>query len=323
MISRLTTNTILLSAIQLLNMIIPLLVYPLLIKTYGIETHSQYIFMQTVAVGFAVLVNFGTDISGTKLIGKNKTNNALSRYILLQIVRLRFLIFLGLTMMMVIVYGITPMKFDILNLVPMILVMSANFSWYFNAMNNLKRYVLSVFLFRVVYLLGISLICKYNLPFNYVVIVFCVTQILSNVSPLISVIMQRVSFDESFVRSKVKEESLVVFTGSFSSYVYSNGVKLAVGIVSNSVVFISYDILDKMFVVARMILLSFSNASFALVSEKRSIGKLNKMTLISLTLSVILSGLIYSSFSTVIAVMSEIEMTIPRLWITLLASNLT
>jgi polysaccharide transporter, PST family len=62
------------SSLQLVNILIPLLSYPYLIRVLGFETFGLVIFAQTVTFYLSVLVDFGFNITATKDISINKGN---------------------------------------------------------------------------------------------------------------------------------------------------------------------------------------------------------------------------------------------------------
>lgn len=72
-----------LSLLQILNMALPLLVFPYLIRVLGKDVYGLVIYAQAIVGYFVVLVNFGFNIIGTKEVSinrdrKNKLNKILS-----------------------------------------------------------------------------------------------------------------------------------------------------------------------------------------------------------------------------------------------------
>ncbi len=78
-----------LSIIQLLNMLIPLLIFPYLIRVLGSGTYGMVIYAQAVLGYFVVLINFGFNITATKEISihkenRNKLNKILSSILIIK-----------------------------------------------------------------------------------------------------------------------------------------------------------------------------------------------------------------------------------------------
>jgi PST family polysaccharide transporter len=63
-----------LSAFQLFNILLPLVIYPYLIRVLGTETYGVVIFSQAIIMYFSMLINFGFNISATKDVAEYRKN---------------------------------------------------------------------------------------------------------------------------------------------------------------------------------------------------------------------------------------------------------
>jgi PST family polysaccharide transporter len=63
-----------LSMIQVVNILIPLIIYPYLILTLGKEVFGLTVFVQTVISYLIILVNFGFNLSATREISIHRSN---------------------------------------------------------------------------------------------------------------------------------------------------------------------------------------------------------------------------------------------------------
>ncbi len=72
--SKLVENFSYLSALQIFNMLLPLVTYPYLIRVLGSELYGTVIFAQAIIAYFSVMINFGFNISATKEIALCKDN---------------------------------------------------------------------------------------------------------------------------------------------------------------------------------------------------------------------------------------------------------
>lgn len=61
-----------LSLIQVFNLVLPLVIYPYLIRVLGKDLYGTVIFAQTIATYFSIFINFGFNISGAKEIAVNR-----------------------------------------------------------------------------------------------------------------------------------------------------------------------------------------------------------------------------------------------------------
>ena len=74
--SRLFENFSYLTVIQLVNILIPLVVYPYLIIRLGAELYGKVIYAASLNAYLIVLVNYGFDISAVKRVAENKENKS-------------------------------------------------------------------------------------------------------------------------------------------------------------------------------------------------------------------------------------------------------
>lgn len=73
---RLISNFGYLSSLRLVTLLVPIITIPYLIATLGRETYGLVIFAQTIVSYFLILINFGFDVSASRLISiyRNNTN---------------------------------------------------------------------------------------------------------------------------------------------------------------------------------------------------------------------------------------------------------
>lgn len=69
---KLLSNFSYLSIIQILTLIIPFIYYPYLIRKYNISDYGLVIFIQSIVMLLAIIVDFGFNISGTRLVSENR-----------------------------------------------------------------------------------------------------------------------------------------------------------------------------------------------------------------------------------------------------------
>ncbi|MDE1493760.1 oligosaccharide flippase family protein [Xenorhabdus bovienii] len=63
-----------LSFIQILTLLVPFIYYPYLIRKFSIEQYGLVIFIQSIIMIFSIIVDFGFNIYGTKLVSENREN---------------------------------------------------------------------------------------------------------------------------------------------------------------------------------------------------------------------------------------------------------
>lgn len=83
-----------LSIIQILNLIIPLIVYPYLVITLGTENYGIVIFAQTIVSFLAIVINYGFNVSATKEIAFHEKNHFKRKKIITAVYIIKIVIWL-------------------------------------------------------------------------------------------------------------------------------------------------------------------------------------------------------------------------------------
>ncbi len=91
---KLIENFSYLSVLQLLNLVLPLLILPYLLRTLGSHTYGLVIYSQTVLGYFVVLINFGFTVTATKEISIHRDSPEKLNEIMSSVYIIKFLLFL-------------------------------------------------------------------------------------------------------------------------------------------------------------------------------------------------------------------------------------
>ena len=65
-----------LSILHFFKILIPLFIFPYLIRTIGVQKYGLIILAETVTMYFVAIINFGFDLSATKHVSINNKNNS-------------------------------------------------------------------------------------------------------------------------------------------------------------------------------------------------------------------------------------------------------
>lgn len=87
-------NYLNLTFIQLLNSFFYLLIYPFVIQSVGLDNYGAYVFYNSIALYFYVLVNYGFDIHGAKIVASNSNNLSLCGNLFVDIFWSKILLFI-------------------------------------------------------------------------------------------------------------------------------------------------------------------------------------------------------------------------------------
>ena len=93
-------NTFFLSVIEVVNLLMPFIALPYVIKTIGVDNYGKIIFVQTVIGYFSMLINFGFDIVAVKYVAKNRGSSIRLGYITGGVIAVKFVMsILGLILL--------------------------------------------------------------------------------------------------------------------------------------------------------------------------------------------------------------------------------
>lgn len=84
-----------LSALQVFNMLLPLITYPYLIRVLGTETYGRIVYAQSIIAFISIVINFGFDISATKDISQNRADREKLSEIVSSVLLLKFILWLS------------------------------------------------------------------------------------------------------------------------------------------------------------------------------------------------------------------------------------
>jgi PST family polysaccharide transporter len=151
--SKLFENFSYLTALQLVNVIIPLVIYPYLIIRLGGEVYGKIIYATSLNAYLLVIVNYGFDISAIKNIAENKADKKILFQIFKNILWAKFFLLIGSYIILLIAVFTIPFVREnlILCLVSTIVTIGELFfpRWYFLGTEQLKFTTVSVVIAKV------------------------------------------------------------------------------------------------------------------------------------------------------------------------------
>ena len=104
----LVSNFSYLSALQLFNIIIPLITYPYLTRVLGLTVYGLVAFAQATIPYFMVVINFGFNISATKFISINKNDRHLTSTAINSIYFIKILLFVASFLLLMLLVEVVP-----------------------------------------------------------------------------------------------------------------------------------------------------------------------------------------------------------------------
>jgi len=139
---KITSNFLYLSVVQAANFLLPLLTFPYLVRTLGIEQFGSIMFAQAFIVYFSMIADYGFNLSGTREISIHRNNNKKIEQIFSSIMIARFwLIVIGFITMNIIVFSFEKFSqnWELYYLTYLMVIGTALFPvWFFQGMEKMK-----------------------------------------------------------------------------------------------------------------------------------------------------------------------------------------
>nr|WP_319512549.1 oligosaccharide flippase family protein [uncultured Draconibacterium sp.] len=208
-----------LSALQVFNLLIPLITYPYLIRVLGKDNYGLIVFAQTVINYLLVIVNFGFNISATKEVSIHRNNSKKLSEIVSSVYLIKSILFiLCLITLSIVLYIIPEVKGPkiLYFLVMWICLYDLIFPiWYFQGIEKMQYITILTLTSRVTFLIFIFILVKSQSQFLRVPIINGIGAIIAGtISLYIVFIKHKVKFILVPIStlSKYFKESFVLFS---------------------------------------------------------------------------------------------------------------
>ena len=282
-----------LSVLQVLNMALPLIVYPYLIRVLGKDTYGLVIYAQAIVGYFVVLINFGYNITATKEISIHKKNKEKLNEIMSSVLIIKGSLLFGSIIILAILIILIPEFQDYKALFVLTLWMCIyEFLfpvYYFQGIEEMKYITVITLISRVIFLTLIFILIHSEEDYLYVPIIHGLGALIAGFIAQYIILKQGV---------KYSLQPLAVIKGYFKKSVVmalayaSNALKANFSIVAVKLLFsfkeVAYfDLALKISRLGTTFLELISVAVFPKMSREKNIQFLKKIIKISLLLAVL------------------------------------
>lgn len=238
-------------SIQLLTIAIPFIYYPFLIKAFGVEYYGDIIYIQTIIAYFSLFIQFGFNVTGTKLIAESMEDNNVRDRVFCEVIFIKCCLLLLATILFLSI--ILTVDFDNKTLYIIFffscLADFLNISWFYQAYEKLKVVALSSLISKLVFLILIFTLVKEREDAYIYIILLVVTNVMLQVFLFIKAV-----FDYNLVYRKVSYVNIVTLLKESSSIFISRffviiADKIAItmlGLSSDGKSIAIYDLASKM-----------------------------------------------------------------------------
>lgn len=237
-------NSIYLYLVHGINLLLPILILPYLLKTLSTESFGKYSFAFAFAQLVILFIDFGFNLSVTKKIAENNTNESLIRDLFWKINIIK-LFFLVLTLFVVLgsfllIENISFYQDSILLSYIMILGTAIFPSWWFQGLNKMKTLSIISLLSKILTYPLIFIFVKNEEDSNIVIVLQSLSIFLSGLFSLIYIyIKKRNYFTEINIKFNIHEyiveikEALPIFLSNSSISLYTNSLTILLGFFSS------------------------------------------------------------------------------------------
>ena len=172
---KISANFMYLSILQGMNLILPLITFPYLVRVLGIENFGLLMFAQAFIVYFTMIVDYGFNLSGIREVSSNRNNKSKLIKIFSSIMIARFILALvGLIFLTIIVFSFEKFSqnWELYYLTFGIVIGTALFpTWFFQGMEKMKYITVLTVIAKLIFTISIFIFVQNKEDFIYVPLV--------------------------------------------------------------------------------------------------------------------------------------------------------
>ncbi len=169
---KISANFMYLSILQGMNLILPLITFPYLVRVLGIENFGLLMFAQAVILYFTMIADYGFNLSGIREVSSNKNNKNKLIKIFSSIMLARFiLVFFGLVLLSILVFSFEKFSqnWELYYLTFGIVIGTALFpTWFFQGMEKMKYITVLTVVAKLIFTISIFIFVQSKEDFIYV-----------------------------------------------------------------------------------------------------------------------------------------------------------
>lgn len=275
--------------IQVVNMLIPLIIYPYLILTLGKDLFGLTVFVQTVISYLIILVNFGFNLSATREISIHRSNSIKLSEIVSSVFIIKGILFIISLIFLSTISFIVPhvRLFRALYIVSMFAVLHEVMfaAWYFQGIEKMKYIAYVNVTSKILQLILIFICIKSQSDFLLVPLINGLAMIAGGIISLyIIFINHRIHFAFQTLSTlrKYAFDSSSIFISNISTQLYVNANKIFVGSFLGMSEVAVYDLAEKILNLIKLPLSILSQSIYPKISkelEKKFIKKMFRIVL--------------------------------------------
>ncbi len=299
--SRLLSNFLSLSALQIFTYALPLLTLPYLVRVLGVEKYGLVMFAQSFIMFFIILVDYGFNLSATREISVYRDNKEKVSEIYSSVMTIKvFLIFLSFFILSVVVFSFEKFNQDKeLYLITYLMVVGQGLFpvWYFQGLERMKYITGINILSRVIFTVAIFVFV--NEADDYMLVPL-LNGLGITIGSLYSLYLIKTSFKQKFtlqsfdtIRTHFKD-STDFFLSRVSVSIYTSANAFVLGLFTNNSMVGYYSIAEKLYQAIQGLYGPISQALYPYVAKEKNITLYKKIFFSVIAVNII--GVIFMFF---------------------------
>lgn len=297
-----SNNFLSLSVLQILNMFLPLLILPFLVRKLGLENFGLLIFSQAFIAYFTLIIDYGFNISATREISTNKNDKEYISKVFYSVFFIKIFLFLfSILLLSIIIFSFELFKENyMLHYITFSMIIGQMLFpiWYFQGTENMKIIAIMNVIIKAIYTVMIFIFISSSDDLLFVAgfnsISFIIVGTIAFYMAKKNLVFN--SLDYAYIKSFFKE-STTIFVSNFFSSMYSISNSLLLGIFTNNILVGIYGSFEKIITALKSLYLPLYQALFPYVSRQENKKAIIKKLILPMGLSGFAMMIIFYSFS--------------------------
>jgi polysaccharide transporter, PST family len=295
-------NFLSLSVLQVLNMFLPLLILPFLVRKLGLENFGLLIFSQAFIIYFTLIVDYGFNISATREISTHKNDKDYISKVFFSVFFIKFFLLLfSIVLVTIVIFSFELFRQNyILHYISFSLIIGQILFpvWYFQGVENMKMIAILNVVIKAIYTIMIFVFISSSDDLLYVASFNSLSFILVGIIAFYMAYknLKFITFDYNYIKSFFKESSIIFISNFFSSmYIVTNSFLL--GIFTNNTLVGIYGSFEKLITALKSLYSPLFQTLFPYLSRKENKKSFVKKFIIPIGSSGFILFLIFCIFA--------------------------
>jgi len=264
--SKIFSNFLNLSFIQVSNILLMILIYPILTRIIGLENFGKVMVANALAILLGILVNYGTLQTTIKDIATLKTNNRLLSEIFCNTLAIRFIIFTVVSFILLLFAKLLKEDYLLYILtLPLVFAEVINPMFFFLGIERLTILNITNLVSKIITLGFIVLFIKSGADSNWVNFLMGIALILTNLYAITWAIRRyklKIILPTGQSQLLILKSNFYVLVNNFAVYLQQSLMLFALQWVGNPLILGAYALCDKVVWSSRLIIISITNSIY-------------------------------------------------------------